>query len=187
MVTTLQSFAKEIPRPKAIVVISAHWEASIPTITATETPELIYDYYGFPDETYRITYPCPGNPNLATDIQQCLYDADISSELNTQRGFDHGLFVPLKIMHPEADIPCVQVSLMDNLNPARHIQVGTALANLNVDELLILGSGFSFHNMWAFFNSTTPDQNNQDFEQWLIETCTSQHLTEEQRAQRLIN
>ena len=192
MVSCLQSIAQSIPEPSAILVISAHWEATVPTVTAAVQPELIYDYYGFPEESYSIQYPCPGHPELAGLVFESLHQAGLDAAQDSQRGLDHGVFVPLKIMYPKADIPCVQLSLLGNLDPAQHIKLGQALQSLTETfdgTLLVIGSGFSFHNMKAFF---TPDsaetrQMNQVFDAWLRETCSSQSLSEDERAQRLID
>ncbi|MGZ8881699.1 MAG: DODA-type extradiol aromatic ring-opening family dioxygenase, partial [Methylosarcina sp.] len=149
LVHFLQEIAPSLGRPSAIVLISAHWEENIATITSGPSPSLIYDYYGFPEETYRIQYPAPGSPGLADKIFRLLQQSGISTRLDDQRGFDHGLFVPLKIMFPRVDIPCVQLSLVNNLDPATHIGIGKALAELRKDKVLIIGSGFSFHNLKA--------------------------------------
>jgi 4,5-DOPA dioxygenase extradiol len=117
MVECLQGIASNIPQPDAIVVVSAHWEETVPTITSGPTPSLIYDYYQFPKEAYNIQYPCLGNPDLANEVHHLLRYANIQSHLDEDRGFDHGLFVPLKIMYPEANIPCVQLSLVNTLDP----------------------------------------------------------------------
>lgn len=188
MVENLQHIADLLDRPSAIVVVSAHWEANRPTITAGAHPELIYDYYGFPDESYEIRYPAAGEPALAQRLFDSLQHSGIEAELDDRRGFDHGLFVPLKIMYPEADIPCVQLSLLNNLDPAEHIQLGRALADVTADNVLIIGSGFSFHNLKAFFTPASSEARalNESFEQWLVETCTSRDLSEQQREQRLI-
>lgn len=189
MVQNLKLIASKINKPSAILVISAHWEANIPTITSGSHPSLIYDYYGFPEESYDIQYPCPGEQGLAKQVQGVLGDKGIQASLDEQRGFDHGLFVPLKIMYPQADIPCIQLSLIKSLNPGEHIQLGAALANLEYDNLLILGSGFSFHNLRAFFVPATDDSQtkNAAFEQWLIDTCANPELAEAERTQRLEN
>lgn len=189
MVDCLKHIAATIERPSAIVVISAHWEAPYPTITSNSSPALIYDYNGFPKESYDLQYPCPGAPELANIIAKGLNQAGFTSYLNNTRGLDHGLFVPLKIMYPAADIPCVQLSLMKSLDSAEHIQLGRALQALADPSLLVIGSGFSFHNMQAFFRPETDDQRamNQAFEDWLIDTCSSPNLTEEERYQRLIH
>ena len=188
MVDCLQKIATDIRKPSAIIVISAHWEENVATITSGHNPSLIYDYYGFPDESYNISYPCPGEPLLAKQIHSALKSADIASTLDEHRGFDHGLFVPLKIMYPDAAIPCVQLSLVNNLSPTEHINIGRALQGLDYDNLLVIGSGFSFHNMKAFFAPETPDSRakNQSFENWLIETCSSSDIDEDNRTQRLI-
>lgn len=189
MATQLRKFAGELPRPSAILVISAHWEASMPTITSGARPPLIYDYYGFPEESYRIQYPCPGEPGLALEIQEALTRAGLPARLDDQRGFDHGMFVPLKLMYPEADIPCVQLSLVDTLDAATHLAMGQALQALDYDNLLVIGSGFSFHNMSAFRTPETPQTaaRNDAFQNWLEITCTDPELSEPERSQRLEN
>ncbi len=189
MVENLEYLSSTIKKPSAIIVISAHWEEEIPTITSAEKPSLIYDYYGFPEASYLIEYPCPGEPMLAKQIQELFNKSGIESRLDEQRGFDHGLFVPLKIMVPDADIPCVQISLVKGLDPADHIKIGSALSGINDDGLLIIGSGFSFHNMRAFFEPETIDSKamNEAFEQWLIDTCSNPDMDESERTGRLEN
>lgn len=187
MVSCLQEIAAKIIKPSAILVVSAHWEQTIPTITSGAQPSLLYDYYGFPEESYSIEYPCPGNQALARKIHKVLTNANINARLDEERGFDHGLFVPLKIMYPEADIPCIQLSLVQNLDPMVHINIGRALQNLNYEKLLVIGSGFSFHNMKAFFAPETSDlkAQNESFENWLLDTCSNQDIDEEERTKRL--
>lgn len=188
MVACLEHIASAIPRPDAILVVSAHWEEQVPTITAAKNPSLIYDYYGFPEESYDIQYPCPGDPPLAGDVHQLLGNAGIEARLDEARGFDHGVFVPLKIMYPDASIPCVQLSLVGTLEPARHIDIGRALGALSRKNVLVIGSGFSFHNLRAFFAADTAESRtlNQAFEDWLAATCCSADLSEQERARRLI-
>lgn len=189
MVTTLTELAGDLRKPSAILVISAHWEQQQPAITAGARPRLIYDYSGFPPEAYEITYPCPGEPALAARIHGALEQAGISSRLDDQRGFDHGVFVPLKLMYPDAEIPCVQLSLVSSLDAATHLAIGRALRALDYRNLLVIGSGFSFHNMRAFFAPDTPGvrARNAAFEAWLEETCTDVELPEAERASRLVN
>ena len=187
----LVSFLKEITpilgEPSAILVISAHWEEDKVTITSGKTPSLIYDYYGFPDEAYRIEYPVPGNSDLAEKIYNILQDNEIEAKLDNNRGFDHGLFVPLKIMFPDANIPCVQLSLLNSLDPKAHIQIGKALSELRKENILIIGSGFTFHNMKAFFARSIgeSDVKNEAFQHWLIDTCTNEEISADERELRL--
>lgn len=189
MVRCLQSISSIIKKPSAIIVVSAHWEATCATITSGANPALIYDYTGFPEESYNITYPCPGNPLLAAKIAALLTEANIECKLDETRGFDHGLFVPLKLMYPEADIPCIQLSLLRNLDPEQHVKIGQALQKLNDPSLLIIGSGFSFHNMREFFalNNFESKAKNEAFEGWLLETCGSSTLNEQERLDRLVH
>ncbi|MDK9558989.1 class III extradiol ring-cleavage dioxygenase [Marinobacter sp. M216] len=189
LVERLSEMGGALKKPSAILVISAHWEEAVPTITAGANPPLIYDYYGFPPEAYDIQYPCPGEPVLARQVYQALDKAGIPARLDDKRGFDHGLFVPLKLMYPEADIPCVQLSLVGSLDAGVHLAIGKALQALDYDNLLVIGSGFSFHNMRAFFTPNTPEiqARNQAFEDWLDETCSDSTMPESRRAERLIH
>lgn len=187
MIDHLKRLGRTLTRPSAIIVISAHWEENPPTITSAANPPLIYDYYGFPEEAYRITYPCPGEPELAHQVKQLLEKSGIESRLNGNRGFDHGLFVPLKIMYPDAGIPCIQLSLNSNLNPADHIKMGKALTDIQWDDLLVVGSGLSFHNVQAAFSAPTAESINSHarFEAWLIDTLSNTALDESDRTRRL--
>jgi len=189
MVDVLKEIAGVIPKPEAIVVVSAHWEERHPVITHASRPALIYDYYGFPEESYEIQYPATGNPQLAEQVFSRLNSKGFDATLDDQRGFDHGLFVPLKIMYPDADIPCIQVSLLNSLNPQIHIRMGEALGQLAGTEALIIGSGFSFHNMAAFFKSADKESKlkNEAFENWLISTCSNKAIDETERAEWLVN
>lgn len=187
MVHCLQHITTKISKPSAILVISAHWEATIPTITSGLAPSLIYDYYGFPPESYTIQYPCVGEPQLAAKVYHSLTSAGIDASLDDKRGFDHGVFVPLKIMYPNADLPCVQLSLVNSLDPEHHLKIGAALQNLDYKNLLVIGSGFSFHNMKAFFEADNNESKtkNEAFETWLMETCSDKNLTEQERTMKL--
>lgn len=189
MVLCLETIASKVPKPDALLVISAHWEEAVPTITAASNPPLIYDYYGFPEESYQIQYPCIGDPSLAREVHRLLEHSDIEAGLDETRGFDHGVFVPLKIMYPDASIPCVQLSLVNTLDPSRHIEIGRALSSLSKQNVLVIGSGFSFHNMKAFFATDTIESQklNQSFENWLAKTCGSTDYSKEDRAQLLVH
>ena len=188
LVSFLGNIRGKLGEPKAILVISAHWEASQPTLQSAENPEMLYDYSGFPPEAYKISYPAPGQPSLAKEVQRELDKAGFNPGMDDLRGFDHGVFVPLKLIFPEADIPCFQLSLIKGLDPAQHIALGRALNFLRAQNVLIVGSGMSFHNMRAFFsndqNKNGPDEN---FDEWLVKTCCSKTLTAAERDHELIN
>lgn len=185
----LRDYPASIDRPDAIVVFSAHWEEAEISVTASPSPSLLFDYYGFPPETYQYRYPAPGHPELAERVHQLLTAAAIPARLDRQRGFDHGLFVPLLLMYPDADIPCIQVSLSASLDAGLHVAIGKALAELKSERLLVLGSGFSFHNMQALMSKRDDavDPQNQAFEDWLVQTCTDATLSEVEREQRLVD
>ena len=189
MVAFLKSITCDLGNPSAIILISAHWEESRVTITGNESPELIYDYYGFPKEMYDIKYVAQGSTGLAKKVNDIFRNSGIESQIDYQRGFDHGMYVPLKIMYPEASIPCIQISLVNSLDPKLHIQIGKALSGLRKENILIIGSGFSFHNLREFMSKqvTLHDEKNEAFEQWLIDTCVDKNLTSEERESRLTN
>ncbi len=189
MIDFIEGVTPTLGKPSAILVVSAHWEEHKPTVTSGALPSLIYDYYGFPKESYEVKYPAPGSPELASKVADLLGKAGIEAKLDGQRGFDHGLFVPLKLMYPNADIPCVQLSLVNSLQAKEHIQIGKALADLRKGNVLIVGSGFSFHNIKEFFASSTPETQamNQSFEQWLIDTCSNTQYSEAEREHKLVN
>jgi aromatic ring-opening dioxygenase catalytic subunit (LigB family) len=136
--------------PKALLVVSAHWEAPVPTVLSSAKPPLLYDYSGFPPEAYTLTWPAPGNPTLASRVRGLLAAASFATAEDAERGFDHGTFIPLKVAYPEADIPVVQLSLIQGLDPNEHLKMGRALAPLREEGVFIIGSGNSFHNMGAF-------------------------------------
>ena len=153
MADFLKSIASTLPRmPKAIVLVSAHWLTPKLTVTSGAQPDLIYDYYGFPPHTYDIKYPAPGAPELAAQIANTLAGAGIASAQDVQRGFDHGMFIPLKLIFPDSNIPVVQLSLHESLDPEKHLAAGQALQALRDQDVLIIGSGMSFHNMGAYGN-----------------------------------
>ncbi len=163
----LRGVAATLPaRPKAIVLVSAHWQTPGFSATAAAQPGLIYDYYGFPEHTYQLTYPAPGAPALAERIAALIASAGFESGVDAARGFDHGMFIPLKVMFPEADIPVVQLSLREDLDPAAHLAMGETLAALRAEGVLIIGSGMSFHNMRGYGDAryTPPSQ---AFDDWL--------------------
>lgn len=155
-------------RPKAVLVISGHWEAERPTFNVAPTPELLYDYYGFPEHTYRLKYPAPGAPEVAARAAELLAAHGIASGTDAARGLDHGVFIPFMLIFPEADVPIVQLSLQAGLDPAEHLAIGRALAPLRDEGVLIVGSGMSYHNLRAFF-AQQPESNRlaEAFDDWL--------------------
>ena len=139
-----------LSKPKAILVITGHWEEGEFTVSTSEKPPMIYDYYGFPEHTYKITYPAPGSPELASRVKNLLSNGRFSVKEDSARGFDHGTFVPLALMYPDADVPVVMLSMKSNYAPQEHIRVGEALQSLRDEGVLIIGSGLSYHNMRGF-------------------------------------
>lgn len=167
----LLTYLQELPKvlaepPKAILVISAHWEEDVPTVMTGESPEMFYDYYGFPDEAYRIQWPAKGSPALAARVRELLSAQGIRSAEDPSRGFDHGTFVPLKVAWPGAEVPTVQLSLVKGLDPATHLAVGRALAPLRDEGVFIVGSGMSYHNMRGF-GTAGARQASAEFDGWL--------------------
>jgi len=163
----LGNFAERLPaRPRAILAVSGHWEETVPTVNIGARPRLLFDYGGFPDYTYELTWPAPGDPLLAGRVADLLSVARISNGAEASRGWDHGIFVPLKVMFPNADVPVVQLSLQRGLNPAAHLAIGRALKPLREEGVLILGSGQSYHNMRGFFGRSE-DPPADVFDAWL--------------------
>lgn len=170
-------------RPKAVLVISAHWEEREFTVMAAERPPMVYDYAGFPEHTYHVQYMAPGLPALAEQARQLIQTAGFSARLDAQRGFDHGSFAPLVVMYPLADVPVVQLSLRAGYDPAEHLAVGRALAPLREQGVLIVGSGLSYDNTRRMGPSAAGPS--MQFDDWLQQTLitTEPH----QREQRLID
>jgi aromatic ring-opening dioxygenase catalytic subunit (LigB family) len=163
----LKGMAATLPqRPRAIVLVSAHWLESSFSVTSGTQPELIYDYYGFPPHTYELQYPAPGEPQLAARITELLGRQQLPSQANPGRGFDHGMFIPLMLMFPNADIPVVQLSLRNDLDPSVHLDAGKALQSLRDEGVLIIGSGMSFHNMRAYGDPRFGPVSD-EFDRWL--------------------
>lgn len=189
LIDALRDYASELERPDAILVLSAHWESDVLKVTASAQPNLYFDYYNFPAEAYEIEYPCPGAPELAAKIQSALTAQGFKTELETERGLDHGVFVPVKLLYPEADIPVLQLSMHSSLDAEQHLAIGEALRHLDIERLLIIGSGFTFHNMRAFYAPQTREiqQANVDFEDWLEQHLSGPELTYEAIRASLIN
>lgn len=164
---------RELPprRPKALLVVSAHWEEAVPTVMTSPRPPMLYDYYGFPPEAYRITWPAPGDPELAGRVRALLGEAGLASAEDPERGFDHGTFVPFKVTYPDADVPAVQLSLAKGLDPVAHLAIGRALSPLRDEGVLILGSGLTFHDLRAFGDPRSVAVS-ETFDAWLAGAVT---------------
>src|SRR5690554_4075129 len=180
----LKSVASTLPqKPSAIVMVSAHWMEPEFRVTGHARPELIYDYYGFPQHTYELTYPAPGAPQLAEQLVQTLNAEGLATAVDLERGFDHGMFIPLKLVFPAADIPVVQLSLRADLDPEAHLALGRALAGLRDENILIIGSGMSFHNMRAYGDARFSSVSD-EFDAWLtraVERSEARRVGEEWR------
>lgn len=162
-----QKIAAQLPKPVAILMISAHWETDIPTISSAIQPETIHDFSGFPPALYQLQYPAPGAPELAQTAAETLQQAGIPVQLSNTHGLDHGAWVPLSLMYPAADIPVTQLSLQPNQNPSWHIALGRALKPLREQGVLIVGSGSITHNLRAIFQYRQGDP----VPQWVTEFC----------------
>jgi len=169
--------------PRAMVVISGHWEGSAFTASAAPKPQLIYDYSGFPEHTYRLEWPAAGDPALAAQVTNLLTAAGLPAATSPDRGFDHGVFVPLKVAFPQAQIPTVSLSLVNSLDPALHLAAGRALASLRDEGVLLVASGMSFHNLRGYYRPETPERA-RAFDRWLTEAIQQPG---EERARRLID
>lgn len=151
--------------PQAVLVISGHWEEEPLAVTSNPAPPLLYDYYGFPEDTYQLKYPAPGSPGLAARVSELLAEGGFPVREDAARGFDHGVFIPFKLIYPGADIPIVQLSLRQGLDAEEHIRIGRALLALRREGVLIVGSGMSFHNLRAFGPAAGPVSD--QFDEWL--------------------
>jgi 4,5-DOPA dioxygenase extradiol len=177
----LKGLGARIGRPRAILVVSAHWMTAVPSLSLAEHPETIHDFGGFPDFMYELKYPAPGAPSVATRAAELLRAAGHDISLHPSRGLDHGAWVPLMLMYPEADIPVVQLSIQPKLSPEDHWKMGEALRPLRDEGVLILGSGSATHNLREAFlfgaDDPTPDYV-LEFEQWLVDAVTGSKKTE---------
>ncbi|MBL8603089.1 MAG: dioxygenase [Myxococcales bacterium] len=155
-------------RPRALLIVSAHWEEPVATVMTAPRPPMLFDYYGFPAESYALSWPAPGSPEVAARVRGALTAAGIASAEDHARGYDHGTFIPMMLSYPEASIPTVQLSLKAGLDPAAHIALGRALAPLRHEGIFIVGSGMSYHNMRGF--GSRGREASETFDAWLRET-----------------
>lgn len=182
MAAHLRDMSSDLPEtPRAILLISGHWEESTVTVSSMAKPDMIYDYYGFPPESYTFKYDAPGSPEVAAEVLDLLQQNGIECE-SQQRGYDHGAFVPLMLGFPEAQIPVVSLSLHSSMDPKLHVKIGKALAPLRESGVLMIGSGMSFHNMRLFSFTPTGRVHGGDFDSALTEAL---NLTGEDRRRAL--
>ena len=169
----LEGLVATLPAPpRAMVVVSGHWEELAFTASAAPRPSLIFDYSGFPVHTYQLTWPAPGSPELAARVSELLQTASLPAALSPSRGFDHGVFVPLKVAFPLAQIPVVTLSLAASLDPALHLAAGRALAPLRDEGILLVASGMSFHDLRGYLRPETPERA-RAFDSWLTAAVQS--------------
>ena len=171
-----RALADGLPRPRAVLMVSAHWETSLPMLTGGERLATIHDFGGFPEELYRIRYDAPGSPTVAREASALLHEAGISSSINGCRGIDHGAWVPLKWMYPDRDVPVVQLSVQPALDTTHHLEMGRALAPLTERDVLVIGSGHVTHNLrdWMMTRgSQAPLPYVTEFARWLETTLAA--------------
>lgn len=181
---SLQAIPRDLGRtPRAVLCVTAHWETDVVTVGTGAAPPMLYDYGGFPDFTYRIQYPAPGSPEVAQRTVELLDGAGIAVRTDDRRGFDHGTFVPLFVAWPDADVPVVQLSIRRDFDPEFHVEVGRALAPLRDEDVLILGSGFTFHNLPLMFGGSGA-QPSREFDDWIATAMLD--VDPDERTRRLL-
>ncbi|MCU1457491.1 MAG: Aromatic ring-opening dioxygenase, catalytic subunit, LigB family [Actinomycetia bacterium] len=184
MEESLQAIPRELgAKPRAVLAISGHWEEPEFTVMTNPRPPMYYDYGGFPEFTYRIQYPAPGSPEVAADVGELLTKAGFEARFDRERGFDHGVFAPLYVMYPAADVPILQLSIRKDYDPEAHLAVGRALAPLREQGVLIAGSGFNYHNLRSFGPGGAHPSH--AFDAWLTETLCD--VPSAERTRRLVD
>jgi len=179
---SLESYLSELisglpARPKAVLMISAHWEERTPAILVSPYPPMLYDYSGFPADTYDLEWPAPGAPDLVGEIESLLASAGFDAQRNATRGYDHGAFVPMMLANPAADMPTLQLSLLGSLDPKEHLAMGRALTSLREQGVLILGSGMGYHNISELMGAVLSGriiEASKHFDEWVFETLSSE-------------
>jgi len=163
-----KALAQRLPRPRAILISSAHWETNLPMLTGGEKPETIHDFYNFPEALYRLRYPAPGAPELAQRAQALLKDAGFTAGIDGCRGLDHGAWSPLLYMYPKHEVPVVQISVQPGLGPRHHVELGKAVRKLSDEGVLIIGSGHMTHNLRDWGRGTKePQPYAREFQEWV--------------------
>jgi 4,5-DOPA dioxygenase extradiol len=169
-----KALGERLPRPKAILIASAHWETQLPMLTGADKPQTIHDFYNFPEPLYKLRYPAPGAPEVAKRAQSLLKDAGFTAAIDGCRGLDHGAWSPLLYMYPDADIPVVQISVQPELGPQHHVALGNSVRKLADEGVLIIGSGHMTHNLrdWSRGRgneSGAPAPYAREFQAWVFE------------------
>jgi 4,5-DOPA dioxygenase extradiol len=175
----LAALGRELPRPEAILMVSAHWATARPAASTAARPETIHDFGGFPDELYQMTYPALGAPDVARRAKDLLDSAGIAADLDPRRGLDHGAWVPLRFLYPAADIPVTQVSIQPRLTPQHHYRVGEALGGLKEAGVLIIGSGSLTHNLYELRMTATKPATEPyavAFQRWVYEAINANDI-----------
>ena len=176
----LATIAKKLPAPRAIIIISPHWDTAVPTVGSSAQPETVHDFGGFPEELYRIQYPATGCPEGAQEVMQAIQAAGLPAELAPRQGLDHGAWVPLRLMFPEADVPVIPLSLQSRAGPQQAYRLGQALAGLGEKGFLVIASGNLTHNLHDYFVASRNDQQTpsyvRDFAEWIAERVENQGL-----------
>ncbi|HEY8250932.1 MAG TPA: class III extradiol ring-cleavage dioxygenase [Burkholderiales bacterium] len=165
-----KALAQRLPRPRAILIASAHWETNLPMLTGSDRPETVHDFYNFPEPLYRLRYPAPGAPEVAKRAQALLKAAGFTAGIDGCRGLDHGAWSPLLYMYPDADVPVVQISVQPALGPRHHVELGRSLRKLSEEDVLVIGSGHMTHNLrdWAR-GQGQPAPYAREFQAWVFE------------------
>ncbi len=173
-----KALGRRLPKPRAILIASAHWETNAPTLTGSARPETIHDFSGFPEPLYRLKYPADGSPSLAQRAQSLLRNEGFTAAIDGSRGLDHGAWSPLLYMYPQADVPVVQLSVQPALGPGHHLAVGRALRKLPDEDVLIIGSGHLTHNLrdWDRSGRAGPAPYAREFQQWVFEKIKNKDL-----------
>jgi 4,5-DOPA dioxygenase extradiol len=170
----LASLGNALGKPSAVICVSAHWETDAPAVSAAKRPETIHDFSGFPRELYAMGYPADGAPALAARVRDALAGAGFAATIDPERGLDHGAWVPMKLMYPDADVPIFQLSVQPHRDPAHHLAVGRALAGLRDEGVLVLGSGGAIHNLRALrWGADAPEPWATGFADWLDRTVAA--------------
>ena len=176
----LATIAKKLPAPRAIIIISPHWDTAVPTVGSSAQPETVHDFGGFAEELYRIQYPATGCPEGAQEVMQAIQAAGLPAELAARQGLDHGAWVPLRLMFPEADVPVIPLSLQSRGGPQQAYRLGQALAKLGEKGFLVIASGNLTHNLNDYFVASRKDQQTpsyvRDFAEWIAECVENQGL-----------